>query len=362
MIMKKKLFVSIVVALFALPVLAQEARRDVLFVMGPHEEIYAEEYQFRLKANDVNYACVLYDTVSEEETLIYNGERKGTVEYVYYIDLNDFNRFVFTFSGKDGKYIFANGHNYGPYKEVRSDMYEREPMTSGRFVFSYEGSDIYVHDYDGKIYPLKDGRHEYKSLNKQHTLKVSNDYTTYTLDGYEFTLPLPENFEISTGYFEYYPVDIFVFNNGNCFIDIHGKTPETGYYSASFFVEGFYVKKLSDQRVDFESGELAGSARDSFINKQNFENNPHSFSFSEDDYDYVENEETGEYQVAYEFVMNDRSDRHSFFANWKHDYVIIDGKHYGRACPIEAKYDAENNRFIWFAIEGREVVRYIFQL
>lgn len=352
MIMKKKVFIFIVVVMSALPVFAQVAKREVLFTMGPNEEIEMSEYLFRLKDNGVNFVCILNDTVSGEQSLIWNGERKVIDGDIYYVDMEDFNRSVYTYIGKDGEYIFANGHNYGPYKNVNTCMYNYEPVTGGRFVFSYEGSDRYVHDYDGKIYPLKDGRHEYKSLNKQHTLKVNYKYTTYILDGYEFTLPLPEGFVVKI--YESFPMDIFVFNNGNCFIDIAGKAQDR-WYSVRFFIKGHYVKELAEQElVDFEAGELAGYEKDPFIN------NPNRL-FHEGDFDWVEDEE-GEYHVAYEFVMNDRSDRHSFFANWKHDYVIIDGKHYGRSCPIDAKYDEENNRFIWFSIEGREIVRYTFQM
>ena len=350
--MKKKVFVFIVVVMSALPVFAQVAKREVLFTMGPHEEIYSNEYLFSLKDNGVNFVCVLRDTISYEETLIYNGERKVTDGYIHYVDMEDFNRSVYTYTGKDGEYIFANGHNYGPYKNVVICMYNYEPVTGGRFIFSYEGSGNYFHDYDGTIYPLKDGRYEYKSPNKQHTLKVNNDYTTYILDGYEFTLPLPDDFKLNDAYFKYHnPFDIFVFNNGNCYTDVEGKT----YYHKRFFIKGHYVKELAEQElVDFEAGELAGYEKDPFIN------NPSRISH-EDNFDWVRDEE-GEYHVAYEFVMNDRSDRHSFFANWKHDYVIIDGKHYGRSCPIDARYDEENNRFVWFSIEGREIVRYTFQM
>lgn len=65
---------------------------------------------------------------------------------------------------------------------------------------------------------------------------------------------------------------------------------------------------------------------------------------------------------SYNLTLQDKSKRHLFVANWKYDYVLIDGKKYGKHCPIYAFYDEDTNAFAWTTIEGNEIVLYTFDL
>lgn len=53
---------------------------------------------------------------------------------------------------------------------------------------------------------------------------------------------------------------------------------------------------------------------------------------------------------------------HSFYFNYGYDYVVIDGRRFGKAVPFEYRYDKDKNAFVWYCIEGSELVVYEYAL
>jgi hypothetical protein len=78
-----------------------------------------------------------------------------------------------------------------------------------------------------------------------------------------------------------------------------------------------------------------------------------------------------EYQDYYQRVfdiapspteMISKDEEHSFVNSYKNEFVVIDGKKYGKAPAIYNYYDEKKNSFIWNSVEGRELVIYEYKL
>lgn len=62
------------------------------------------------------------------------------------------------------------------------------------------------------------------------------------------------------------------------------------------------------------------------------------------------------------FDIFSKNKKHQLSNNLKYDYVVIDGRSYGKAPAIKAWYDEPKNSFVWNACEGKELVLYEFKL
>lgn len=56
------------------------------------------------------------------------------------------------------------------------------------------------------------------------------------------------------------------------------------------------------------------------------------------------------------------ADGHNFYVNYKYDYVVIDGQRFGKSAPFEYRYDEDKKAFIWYCLEGPNLVVYEYAL
>ena len=344
--------------LVAMPLVAQDLskkpERQELFSFGKNEVIYYDEYLFRLAGNSFNYACGVYDTVQDAMSLIINGGAKLKNGYISSLDPDDFSKSVYTYTAPEGGYISIDGRRYGPYKEVYSCLYADMPFTKGRFVFSMDGETYYVHDYDAKVYRCKDGRYEYGDV------KFAPDFKSYSRYGRKWTLPLPDDFELRKS--DEYPMNIFSINERELLVVIRSKNwNEYRFIINSFQIDyGEYYDEIITVGDDYA---IVYNKYEESVSTVKYEDMPEEDQLIlAHEVEYKTDEQTGQGFPAYEFMFNDRTDSHWFFASWRNNYVSIDGVQYGQSCPIEAMYDENGNAFVWFSIEDGKMVRYTFKL
>lgn len=70
--------------------------RKVLVNLKPSESLLSGEYVSNIHGDSYNFLCVLYDSITHDQTIVYNGIRKFTAYNIelYYIDLDDFNKCI----------------------------------------------------------------------------------------------------------------------------------------------------------------------------------------------------------------------------------------------------------------------------
>ncbi len=69
------------------------------------------------------------------------------------------------------------------------------------------------------------------------------------------------------------------------------------------------------------------------------------------------------HQLTYnkEIISDFSAETNNFNYTFKFNYVVIDGKKYGKSVPINAKWIEERKSFLWNSIEGKELVVYELQ-
>ena len=346
--------------------LAAEPIRNVIFTMKYNEILSSDECTTNMKIQNMKFVLLVTDTLKNTQTFVWNGIRKVTADWIHVmdIDFNNYDKNTIIYKRGNGRYIHILGQERGPYEWVgtgsRQYIYDVwwKPYTNtyynynrNKYYFDLMGTE-YVHDYDGTIYKISEGRYKYVSLNKKHIATISQDRRVITIDMHPYVLPIGVDYKIVEN-----PV-VCLFDDGTCYyqqsvVDDFSKSyKQTKLFE--FYITQKEIKKLtSDQSFNFETQQIVNNVD---VNTEDF------MPLFCSKFGWKMLEEVNEWIIPYEFSIQDKNKKHFFSANWAYPYVLIDGKKYGNACPIYAYYDDIQNAFAWIVIEKNNVVFYSYQL
>lgn len=348
---------------FALPT------KKVLASLKPNERLMLGEYTSNFYADTYNFMCLLYDSETGKKTIIYNGIRKITANDIdfYYIDLDDFNESIYKYTTDNGKYINIGNEICGPYEKIEyyADCWEKTISIFGptfghtntgyfnrhEFSFTQMGEE-YIHDNDGTIYKNGSFKSHYMSPNKMHECVVDISRRMVTIDNINYVLPIPVDVEPS----DHNP-NICLFDDGTCYYEHDYKYNGGALYC--FYITPSEVKAIDTDVEFFDLDTHEIKARSSILNYNEFAD-PHKFRYYLPEEVYLP--EKGYYIFGYDFSLQDESKKHSFFAKWDYDYILIDGKKYDYHCPVDAFYDNKSNSFRWVSFENNQIVMYNYSL
>lgn len=346
------LFFSMIL-LASVPVKAQSMgpggpMRKVLFTMQPREELFYGEFICNFNLKEGRWACYVVDTLTQRVTFVWNGERKEDAGVFNYIDLNRYESSIQYYSTDRGEYIRTSEGLFGPYYSVYSTISSDNDVDykGKRFVYKRsEDGDAYVHDQDGKEYRMEDGRTEFRSANGKHWAELLQGGRRLMIDGLAFELPLPYNAKMNRSY----PTDLFLFDNGSCYYNVHMLVDDK-WKDMELFISGGDIRVLREsESFDFISKDVR--ARNSASRRSYFFHESFASSFTHTN-------QYGEEEEWYGYRLRDRSGKHEFLSTWDKNYVEIDGKAYGKQSPILAYFDYKDNAFVWIVVEGRQLVQY----
>lgn len=361
-----KKYILLPLLLMAATFVYAQPQRQVLLTLKKGETLYYAEYASNMRINGHKFTCILNDTLNDKKIFIHNGERKVTASgiSIYNINPDDFNKCVFEYTENKQHYLSVYGENYGPYEDIgyyyetdKCDDYTGQSNINyalpHEFRFTLMGED-YFHYEDGSILNIKETRYEYLSPNKQHEIHIDHSKRFVTLDDRKFIIPIPMDGNCS----EYDP-RVCLFDDGTCFYEQTCQMDPQNEYDTEtyqFFITPTAIKQLiaGKEYYDFDKHQVLPCKGLTYSRSIDF------MTWSYESFDWEYNNNRREYN--YNFTLQDKSKRHLFVANWKYDYVLIDGKKYGKHCPIDAFYDKDTNAFAWTTIEGNEIVLYTFDL
>lgn len=348
---------------FALPT------KKVLVSLKPNERLMLGEYTSNFYADTYNFMCLLYDSETGKKTIIYNGIRKITANDIdfYYIDLDDFNKSIYEYTTDNGKYIHIENEICGPYEKIEyyADCCKKAIPIWGdintgyfnrnEFSFTQMGEE-YIHYNDGTIYKIGSFKSHYMSPNKMHECVVDISRRMVTIDNINYVLPIPVDVEL----YDSNP-QICLFDDGTCYYQHYFKN-DGAYQGVTAF--GFYITPSEVKAIDtdVEVFDLDTHKIKALGNIQDYNeyDDPHNFCY------YLPKEvylpEKGYYIFGWEFSLQDESRKHSLFAKWDYDYILIDGKKYNYHCPVDAFYDNKSNSFKWVSFENNQIVMYNYSL
>lgn len=334
--------------------------RKVLFTMQPREELYYDEFICSFNLKEGRWACFVVDTLTQRKTFVWNGERKEDAGEFAYIDLKSYESSVQFFYTDNGSYIRTAEGLFGPYYSVYSSL-TNEGMGDNaagykdkKFVFKRsEEGDTYVHDQDGKEYRMEDGRSEFRSPNGKHWAELTQEGRRLMIDGRSYDIPMPYNAKLNREY----PTELYLFNDGSCYYEVQmvltkyqDNNTRTEWETMELFIDNGEVRILRESEgFDFISKSVRArnsKSRKSFFFYEGFAS------------EFTHTDAFGREENWYGYRLKDRTGRHEFQSDWKKNYVEIDGKRYGNCTPIVAFFDYQENAFVWFVVEGRQLVQY----
>ncbi|MDR0606010.1 MAG: hypothetical protein LBG80_17110 [Bacteroidales bacterium] len=464
--MKKILFITLFLATLADGTNAQnntntKLNRTLLFTLSANEEILLGEYFVFQKLNQNRFACIIYDTLNNTYTFVFNGKRIAQDKwrpFVHYLNVNEENGYVVEYTWQEKNYANIKGKVYVPFD---GELYFAEDNEGNeiydRFYYrKKEGENInyYVH-YSGTIdgpfdkvkfpdetaaaagceylYLLADQWYEHYKNDKN---KLSQQSFRYSENGKWY---VNINGNPSRGYDEVYYLHFtesgkYIYRyreNGKEYVNINGSPSrgydyvfslhltESGKYAYCYKENGKYYVNINGDGISkydnvhdlqlteggkyaysyVENGNLYVSINgkasrvcynydndneehDAYYAYNNIQLTESGFSFyfdkgtgklfqnengKEKETPYIEGGEAywglfyGHYNNSpYNFSSTNQA--HEFYSICEYEYVVIDGKCYGKAPAIRAWYDKEKNAFIWNAVEGKELVVYEYKL
>jgi hypothetical protein len=444
--------------------------RTVLHTLGKNEILYYDEYYTFQSTTKNGFSCVIEDTISHKQTLIFNSKIIHTFHWlgrdIFEIDLSKENGYIFRYWESDKAFVNFRGKVEGPFESVTNELYDLDNPKKGMWKipeknnFFYKlGGDWYSY-YEGKAQMLVadekniddtdkwngwstigEGTKKYLSSVGNSSYKRDNilfdELIVATRNNqnvaYVCLINGSKHVVINGKISEPYDKDCYISHNlngnnymynysknGKKFININGKSitvdcDDSDTPSGSISINGGYYYKYSKNEKNYlnVNGKTFGPYDYIDWSIDLFENGKFSFVYRKDDLYYVNNngiiskgflyvydlETKADGYIKYLFSMEDgwvyenlngqvkrtqdrkvgygkgtflpsiekykiqsKNKSHTLSVDMSYDYVVIDGRSYGKAPAIKAWYDETKNSFVWNAWEGKELVIYEMKL
>jgi hypothetical protein len=250
----------------------------------------------------VAYICV----INGNKYVVLNGVLSEPLDNVseYSIQLNGRN-YMYSYIKNKKKYLNVNGKSLeidcddNPYGEI---------LSNGTYYFSYTKKNKQFVNINGKVFGPYNGMNYSTQLheNGKFAFIFEKDNLFYLNNNGSISKGYPYIFDLETqpdGFFKYN----FSMEDGWVYENANGQ-----------------IKKTQDRKIGYGKGAFLPS-----IDK---------------------------------YVIQSKNKSHTLSIDLAYDYVVIDGKSYGKAPAIKAWYDETKNCFIWNSWEGKELVIYEFKL
>lgn len=350
-----KRFIIPALLLLGVSLSAQNIDSRVIFTLGQDEELFCAEENIFLSTRKDRYCCVVRNTETGQLSMIWNGNRMVTADTVRvcYLDLYDFDNCVYSWGDReeDGSYrwtIKTCDGVFGPYDDILyvPDMYPfnlcketglRPDLPGWLYreciMFSQFGQTfLYRNGVTLKLGPksawnyLDDLALPCLSPNGKHYAKLENDYLDY--DGSVIPFTVPEG-----------AVQAFAqpLDNGDVYV-CYNFNDALCSFLFDHVSNTFGGIRRDEAYYDFSTMELVSRP---------YGGNPGFMRF---------------HTLWAGLTIRDRSGDHIMSIDTSNNFVNIDGADYGQSSPILARYDADADAFVWLAVEGREVVYYLYRL
>lgn len=260
---------------------------------------------------------------------------------------------IFIRNGK--KYFYYNGTISEPFDKNGEN--NRIHLSENGYIYSFSKDNKNYLNFNGTVIPIFDGSSSWgtwagfvgSSGGKYYSYK--KDKKSYlNINGKTFG-PYDEflynSFIIhDNGKFA------FIFRNGDkCYANINSVVSEgqSNIYSLSYFSDGKYEYSFCHK-----NGWIYKNQNGTIVKTANRRiNSP--WSGTEIGNRYFD-------RSLNKYDIKSSNNKHTLTTNIQYNYVVVDGRSYGKAAAIKAWYDEALNSFIWNAWEGNELVLYEFKL
>jgi hypothetical protein len=336
--------------------LYKENGKNYVNINGEESRGYDEVWYLHITENG-NYAYAYNDSGAWYVKMNINGEDKSSRAYEKVLCLR------FTESGKYAYWYKDNEKYHANVNGKESREYDEIPYYSLRL--AENGNCIYKYKENGKWYVNVNINGEDKSNGGYDEINYISEVTAS--GNYAFECRKMERWHVNingkdsrdydrvrnlrlteSGNYAYKYQE-----NGKEYVNVNGK--ESGGYNKVLNIElteeGDYVFYYDNDEGKISKNKNGKETETVYLSGMGGVSESYCLSFDNNRFNYFE----------LEIYSTDR--KHSLsFSFFKYDYVVIDGKHYGKSPALYAWYDKTKHAFIWNAIEGKKLVIYEYKL
>jgi hypothetical protein len=316
-------------------------KRNVLFTLGINEVICENEYFVAQYLNQNHFTCIICDTLKETRTVVFDGKRiisTNEAMWINNINLNEVNGYVLCYEKVEGDYyVNYKGKEDGPFE----DLSFYHPYNS-----SVSNSYEYFYKLAGRWWGCKDGQKP--KLILEEKIEETKPKISYNYEDGKY----------------YVKINDVLLSNQKGYNDVSNlQMNENGKYAYCFEENDKYYVNIN------------GTISTSYDNVQDLtldNNGMFYYIYRKDNDGVIYQNNNGRMSKAeslnwvlyggYEIEIFSTNKENSFFSNYQYEYVVIDGKRFGKSPALRAWYEKDKNTFIWNAIEGKELVVYEYKL
>jgi hypothetical protein len=361
--MKKILFIMLFLATLAGSTNAQnntntKLKRTLLFTLGANEEIYYDEYFVMQQMNQNRFACIIYDTLNNTQTFVFNGKRILTADYLHegyglfhYLNVHEENGYVVEYEWQEKNYVNIKGKVYGPFDGYSLSFAKDNKGNENydRFYYRKEengNKNYYIH-YDGvKAGPFEMVRFPYKYgafSDCEYLYALMGKCYAHYSNGTNLMTPL-----VIGDYYE---------DNGKWYVNINGNTSRG--YDLRFTENGKYAyyhyKENGKEYVNINGNNSRGYDKLYFDDLHLTESGKYAYRYKENGKEYVNIDgrtSRGYYGLSYLHFTESGKYAYCYKENGK-EYVNINGRDSGG-------YDYVNveNIYLRFTESGKYAYSY----
>jgi hypothetical protein len=242
-----------------------------------------------------------------------------------------------------------NGKRYFCINDVLSEPFDNSgnnnlDINGDKYIYSFQRNGKTVVNVNGKLIEVDCENIAYTTV-----LKSGVFYFSYSKNGKEYINVNGKIFGPYDEIFDYKILDngkfALVYRQGDMYYFINNGVVSKGYNLISSLVYN------ADGTYKFNFSGKDGWVYEN-INGQIQKTQDRKFGFGK-----------GYFEPSVEkYEIRSKANMNTMFLDIAYDYVVIDGKSYGKAPAIKAWYDEAKNSFVWNAWEGKELVLYEFPL
>ena len=335
--------------------------REVMFTFSDNEILYYDEYAADINVDESQFALIAQDTVTGLQTFILNGKRRltGRNINVHNLDLNDYNNCTIIYGDpdRDSEYVWDhvwyNGKKYGPYTEgvwISYD-YDAKAINDRGVSWLYNrGEKTLIHEIDGSERFMNEMKTFAASPSKAVEVTFDPESMTVTIASYGESQTYALSFD-GTDKSLYYPDEelggdgkpygnhLRAFDDGSAYFsleyyDMRRRTCET---FATYIHDGQEVPLSGDEYFDYNIQSVISGYLPDYEEGVNF------------------------FEYYSETVESDYGD--VLKQDWNNNgAIVINGEQVFDGVPFKINYNSNTNHFVWFTLEGNEIVKYRYDL
>lgn len=344
------------------------------------------EYHFQMKRDGLKYAILSLDTVTDNYSFIWNGQRVCTDKriHIYDLDLDNIKNCVYVYGAINNRYLIMDGQKLGPFEKVYTQTrypkvrdndfpvygeYGGYRYTNTHYFlkkeYSYSKDGIWYTVYDdGIVGKANEIKRIFYSPSRGHKATLSEDCRILSIDNSTYILPL--NVDVTIEPNKWGAPVVCLFDDGTCYIEYkyyeEGKGSLDHTKTYCLYVTPEEIIKLKDNEYfDLDDKRIysISQVKQRYLNQYSNEIGLNEHLTETDPFNRYcpfwkgATERNGYPNSIY--TLTDNSGKHILSFRYDLPEIYIDGQSVYKGYVLDIYYDDKTNSFCWLTFYNQTI-------